>query len=96
MKRLRTFKCNTELSHSPSLVHEYHTRAGAFERLMTPWERIQVVRKDPVMKEGSVNEFKVRILPFIWRTWLAEHRDVERGKGQSTIAIRNKTCVKYA
>jgi len=81
MKRLRTFKVITELSHRPFLVHDYHTMPGAFERLMTPWERLIVLRKDPSMIEGAVNEFKVRLAPFIWRTWLAEHRNIERGKG---------------
>ena len=81
MKRLRTFKVTTELPHRPFLVHDYHTMPGAFERLMTPWEHVRVVRKDPTLTEGAVNEFKVRLAPFVWRTWLAEHRDVERGKG---------------
>ena len=81
MKRLRTFTRTTELSHPPSLVHDYHTRPGAFERLLTPWERVRIIRRDPSVAEGAMNEFKVRLAPFIWRTWLAEHRNVEQGKG---------------
>ena len=81
MKRLKTFKWVTDLDHSPSLVHEYHMRPGAFERLLTPWEHVRLVNKDPFLKEGAVNEFKVRLAPFVWKTWLAEHRNVEQDKG---------------
>ena len=81
MKRLKTFKWVTDLDHSPSLVHEYHMRPGAFERLLTPWEHVRLVNKDPFLKEGAVNEFKVRLAPFVWKTWLAEHRNVEPDKG---------------
>ena len=58
----------------------WHGRPGAFERLLTPWENIEIIRVAPSLTDGARAELAVRIGPFSKR-WIAEHHALSEGIG---------------
>ena len=66
-------KISTVLAPS-SLVYDWHTRPGAFQRLVPPWESIQLVNET-----GSFDQKKVTLRMKRWGIpirWVAKHVDV--------------------
>ena len=58
----------------------WHRRPGAFQRLVPPWERVEVVSEEGVVPEpGSRVTIRTRIGP-IWKRWVAVHSAIE-GRG---------------
>ena len=80
MAKLRTFNHKSIMPGSADDDWNWHSREGALERLMPPWENITITRKDiPVFKTGAQVEFVLRTGPLAQR-WLAEHTDIEVGR----------------
>jgi uncharacterized protein len=69
-----SFTQRSQISAPAETVFRWHTRAGAFNRLTPPWERVELISNPQGVSEGSRAEMKVRIGPFR-RRWVAEHRD---------------------
>lgn len=70
---------------SPDAVWQWHTRPGAFERLVPPWESVTVVERDPRgIVNGALVQLEIRKGP-ITLDWLAEHVDVEPPHGFSDV-----------
>lgn len=67
----------TELPVSADQVFAWHTRTGAMERLVPPWEEFKVLEREGVFGAGSVT-FEVGIGPLRHR-WRAEYRDTIPG-----------------
>ncbi|MDH3524193.1 MAG: TIGR01777 family oxidoreductase [Acidobacteriota bacterium] len=64
---------------SPAQLFAWHARAGAFERLRPPWQRIEIEQPAPV-EDGSRVRLRLKKGPFRF-SWLAEHRDVVADRG---------------
>ena len=61
-----------------SFIYDWHTRDGAFERLLPPWERVQLIQSDGAFDRRSVYlKMKRYGLSFYWT---AQHRDVIPGR----------------
>ena len=50
----------------------WHSRPGAFERLLPPWENIEIIRTASSLTGGAQAELAVRIGPFR-KHWIAQH-----------------------
>lgn len=60
-------------------VYAWHERPGALERLLPPWERVQVVERHGGLEEGARTVLRVGVGPASVR-WVAVHRDPEPGR----------------
>ena len=58
----------------------WHARPGAFERLMPPWERIELRTAVRSLSNGERAEFVIPVGPFR-RRWIAEHHALSDGIG---------------
>jgi len=83
---LSRFEKSTLLPASPEEVFRWHARPGAFERLVPPWQKIEVVERAPELVDGSRVRFRLHRGP-IALTWVAEHEDVEPGRGFSDVQV---------
>ena len=55
-------------------VYRWHTRPGAFERLVPPWQHIELIERQGSIRDGD--RLTLRIGPgLVGRTWVAEHVD---------------------
>jgi uncharacterized protein (TIGR01777 family) len=60
-------------------VFRWHARPGAFERLIPPWEPVQVLERAGGITDGARTVIRIRIGPFR-RRWVSEHRDYQEGR----------------
>ena len=58
----------------------WHARPGAFERLMPPWEHIELRQAVRSLSDGARAEFSIPFGPFQKR-WIAEHHALTDGIG---------------
>ncbi|HXX30333.1 MAG TPA: TIGR01777 family oxidoreductase [Myxococcaceae bacterium] len=59
-------------------VFDWHARPGAFERLLPPFERVEVVQRTGGIEVGSRTVLRVWLGP-LPRTWVAVHTALEDG-----------------
>lgn len=64
----------------------WHGRPGAFERLLPPWENIEVIRVAPSLTDGARAELAVPIGP-IRKRWIAEHHALSEGVGFKDVQV---------
>lgn len=64
---------------SAETAFAWHTRPGALERLVPPWQRVEVLQAEP-LAEGSRTVLRLGLGPFRTR-WVARHRDVVPPRG---------------
>lgn len=69
---------STRLPASAADVYRWHTRPGAFERLLPPWEHVELVERDGTFEEQRV-KLDVRLGPWTL-SWISRHHDVEPGR----------------
>jgi uncharacterized protein len=81
-----TFVRRTHVGAPAELVQEWHARAGAFERLTPPWERVEVVERLGGIGDGGRAVLRVRAGPFRLR-WVAEHHDLADGFGFRDVQV---------
>lgn len=70
------FTCRSVLPASTQEAFAWHTRPATLDRLIPPWEDVQLVRRTGGVADGGQVELRVR-LAGIPVTWLAEHRDCQ-------------------
>lgn len=59
-------------------VFDWHKRPGAFERLLPPWESVEVIERTGGIKDGDRVTVLSRVGPMSTR-WVVEHRDYVEG-----------------
>ncbi len=64
----------------------WHTRPGALERLLPPWDRVRVVSRTGGIADGSRVTLSVPFGPTRLR-WVSEHRDVVAPHGFADVQI---------
>ena len=70
-------------SSMPASAHEladWHFRAGAIDRLLPPWEDVEILERPGAMADGAVARFRMKKFG-IGIEWVARHHDVEPGRG---------------
>jgi uncharacterized protein (TIGR01777 family) len=75
---LTTVERTSRLPVSAGAVFSWHQRPGAFERLVPPWERIEVLKQSPGLENGSEVLLRIGWGPLRLR-WLARHSDCIAG-----------------
>jgi ligand-binding SRPBCC domain-containing protein len=71
MGRQRFIK-QTEIPALPQAVFAWHEQPNAVEKLMPPWEKVEMVERGDSLRIGTRVIFKVFKGP-LWRKWVAEH-----------------------
>jgi uncharacterized protein (TIGR01777 family) len=74
-----TFVKRSRLDRPAEEVFRWHTRPGAFERLLPPWEGIRVLERTGGMADGG----RVTLRASVWgvpRRWVAEYHDYVDGR----------------
>jgi uncharacterized protein (TIGR01777 family) len=66
------YRAETELPTSVQEAFAYHERDGALQRLVPPWESVQIERSDGSLEVGSRVVMKTKVLGVPLR-WVAEH-----------------------
>lgn len=69
----------SRLPASAEEVFAWHMRPGAFERLLPPWERAEVVERSGPLQDGARVVLRLRLGPASFR-WVALHRDFVPGR----------------
>lgn len=66
------YQTQSNLPVQPEEAFAYHERSGALQRLLPPWQSIQVSQSDDSLEVGSRVEITARLLGIPIR-WVAEH-----------------------
>jgi hypothetical protein len=81
------FTASTFLPASPAEVYNYHARPGALQRLLPPWQPVEIVRPIDALRDGAEAELALRL--GLWRLrWVAEHRDTRPGESFCDVQRR--------
>lgn len=75
----QVFSQNVDLPVSTSQAFDWHARPGALERLIPPWESVELGARSENLCEGATVELLNRLGPLKMR-WLVEHFDFEPGR----------------
>ncbi len=67
-----TVTFQTDLGVSAERAFDWHAQPGAFDRLMPPWERIEVLEREGGIKPDGRLVMRIRKGP-LWVTWEARH-----------------------
>lgn len=79
MTASRCFQRDCDLPVSAAVAHAWHARPGAFERLMPPWQRMRLIRRQGGLEPGAELEIELGVGPLTLR-WLARHLENEPGR----------------
>jgi len=63
----------TIINASPERVFAFHELPDAFERLMPPWEKADIIQKADISVVGSQAIIEQKIFGLIPSRWVAEH-----------------------
>lgn len=61
----------------PERVFAFHELPDAFERLMPPWEKAEIIQKADISKIGSRAIIEMKVLGIFPAKWIAEHTKYE-------------------
>ncbi|MGC3972326.1 MAG: TIGR01777 family oxidoreductase [Pirellulales bacterium] len=74
----RHFSRSTPVEASGAELFAWHARPGAFQRLVPPWERVEIVEQKGTIRDGDKLVVRMKVGP-ISRRWVAEHVDFIEG-----------------
>ena len=74
-----TYHHRTELDHTAEELFRWHTRPGAFERLMPPWADVRVLERKGGIRDGGTVLLQLRRGP-ARISWHLEHTGYEEGR----------------
>jgi len=80
------FEYRSEMPASQSDLSLWHHRPGALQRLKAPWENLEIV-KAAAVENGAQAKIRLRLLPGVWREWIAEHRNVQQDGSFTDVQI---------
>jgi uncharacterized protein (TIGR01777 family) len=81
------FVHRSRIAASAKEVFDWHKRPGAFERLLPPWERVEVVDRTGGIADGDRVTIRSRVGP-TWTRWVIEHRDYVEGEQFCDVQVR--------
>lgn len=82
------FEKRLTLPVSVQAAWDWHMRPEAFLDLTPPDRKVQIVEDDGEIADGSRLRMKVYLLGPIYRTWLAEHRNVNPPHGFRDVQLK--------
>jgi len=60
-------------------VFALHEKPDFLERLMPPWENVEILRRAPTLEVGQQAVLLVQVGP-VWFRWVMEHKEYEKNK----------------
>ncbi len=84
--KLETFVRRTHLNAPAEEVFRWHARPGSFERLIPPWEEMEVVERTDGIKKGSLLILRMQLGPFS-QYWIAEHQGYQEDRQFSDVQL---------
>ncbi|MCL5269282.1 MAG: TIGR01777 family oxidoreductase [bacterium] len=82
----------TRVDSAPTEVFAWHTRPGAFERLIPPWVKVTVLERTRGIQNGSRVQLRVPLGP--WRFhWVLEHHGYVEGHQFRDMQIRGPFAI---
>jgi uncharacterized protein len=81
------FERSVTIGRSAEEVFAWHERPGAFQRLLPPWEKVQVLAQRGGIRSGARVTVRSGIGPFSVE-WEVEHRDYEPGRLFRDVQLR--------
>ena len=76
---MQTFDKKRVMPASAQQLYDWHLRPGAFDELVPPWQRVEVLERPDRLTPGARLVMKVYLGPIGMR-WEALHRDFEEGR----------------
>ena len=76
---LEIIRLASDVAWSAQQVWDWHSRPGALERLLPPWEPIRVVSRAGGLEEGSRTTLRLKYGP-LEVDWVAEHEASDPGR----------------
>jgi len=78
--KLYEFVARTRLNATADEVYRWHLAPDALEKLVPPWEPVEVVSKEGTVEdEGALVTIRVRTGP-IWQRWVSRHHSCIPGR----------------
>lgn len=77
---MEVFEKRSEMPVSADELYRWHMRPGAFERLVPPWQNVEVLEQPEALEEGARLVMKVSVAGPVGIRWVAEHRDFVEGR----------------
>ena len=81
------FKKSSELPFDQRTVFDYHARRGAIDRLIPPWERVKILKRNESLDVGA-EVLLQQTLGFLKMEWLARHTAFEPPLSFQDIQVR--------
>lgn len=72
-----TFNWQSSVDHPIQEVFEWHTRAGAFERLNAPWRPVSVIRSSGSIQSGNEVAIKLPVIGKFGIPWVLKHTEYD-------------------
>ena len=79
MSRDRRFIVKSQIAVPAEELFAWHERPGAFERLMPPWDEVELVERSSGLAVGARTVVRIPMGP-VKKTWVAEHTAYEKGR----------------
>ena len=73
---MQHFVKESRIAAPPEVVFAFHESAGAFEKLVPPWERVTVVNSSGTIQPGARVTLRTRLGPIVLN-WVAEHTEYD-------------------
>ena len=83
-----TFDKSSPFPVDAATLFAWHARPGALRRLLPPWQAVRIVEDAASIRDGSRVVMDMRLAPFIWKRWVAEHFDFVDGERFRDRALR--------
>jgi uncharacterized protein len=83
---LATIELTSRLSVSAGEAFAWHQRPGAFERLVPPWERVEVLERRGGLENGGEVVLRIGWGPLRIR-WVARHQDCISGRQFADVQV---------
>lgn len=87
MVETEEFIFRSSYSCSVNELYDWHSRKGALERLIPPWENTSVIRRKGGLDQGGEVEMRMHFGPLPFR-WVAHHIENDPGKSFRDIQFR--------
>ena len=84
---LSTFTRSVRIECPPEKVFAWHERAGAFARLVPPWQKVEVISQIGGIRDGARVSLRTKIGP-VWVRWDVEHRNYVEGVQFRDVQLR--------
>ncbi len=76
---MASFTWRSEIPVPAEDVFAWHERPGAFQRLVPPWQTVEIRHREGGIRDGATVVLRVKVGP-VWQRWVVEHRDYVEGR----------------